>query len=108
MEHLTSCRGFASGYLRANYLNLSGCDLWVGIYRSVFLPPGPLISGVSLRVVDWSSALAGNIIDAENAKTAMLLPAGCAIIGALLALSLLKLLNPTRSSHEACSGTGDG
>ncbi|WP_346036021.1 hypothetical protein [Brevibacterium picturae] len=34
------------------------------------------------------------------AKTAMLLPAGCAIIGALLALSLLKLLNPSRSSHE--------
>ena len=30
----------------------------------------------------------------------MLLPAGCAILGAVIALSLLKLLNPTRSSHE--------
>ncbi|TGD38480.1 MFS transporter [Brevibacterium aurantiacum] len=50
--------------------------------------------------VAFGSAIAGNIIDAANAKTAMLLPAGCAIIGALLALSLLKLLNPERSSHE--------
>ncbi|MCD1287658.1 MFS transporter [Brevibacterium sp. CCUG 69071] len=50
--------------------------------------------------VAFGSAIAGNIIDAANAKTAMLLPAGCALIGAVLALSLLKLLNPTRSSHE--------
>ncbi|MDN6666039.1 MAG: MFS transporter [Brevibacterium sp.] len=50
--------------------------------------------------VAFGSAIAGNIIDAANAKTAMLLPAGCAIVGAVLALSLLKLLNPSRSSHE--------
>ena len=50
--------------------------------------------------VAFGSAIAGNIIDAANAKTAMLLPAGCAILGAVIALSLLKLLNPKRSSHE--------
>lgn len=49
--------------------------------------------------VAFGSAIAGNIIDAANAKTAMLLPASCAVIGALLALTLLKLLNPSRSSH---------
>lgn len=50
--------------------------------------------------VAFGSGIAGSIIDAFDAKTAMLLPAGCAIIGAILALSMLKLLNPTRSSHE--------
>jgi MFS family permease len=50
--------------------------------------------------VAFGSAIAGNIIDAHNAKTAMLLPAGCAVLGAVIALSLLKLLNPKRSSHE--------
>lgn len=51
--------------------------------------------------VAFGSAVAGNIIDAFDAKTAMLLPAGCAVLGAIIALSLLKLLNPSRSSHEA-------
>ena len=51
--------------------------------------------------VAFGSAVAGNIIDAFDAKTAMLLPAGCAVLGAIIALSLLKLLNPKRSSHEA-------
>lgn len=50
--------------------------------------------------VAFGSAIAGNIIDAYDAKTAMLLPAGCAVLGAVIALSLLKLLNPSRSSHE--------
>lgn len=50
--------------------------------------------------VAFGSAIAGNIIDAYGAQTAMLLPAGCALMGAILALCLLKLLNPKRSSHE--------
>ncbi|WCE40605.1 MFS transporter [Brevibacterium sp. BDJS002] len=58
--------------------------------------------GTSLAFgVAFGSAIAGNIIDSADAKTAMLLPAGCAIVGAVLALSLLKRLNPSRSSHEA-------
>ncbi|NJC55036.1 MFS transporter [Brevibacterium marinum] len=58
--------------------------------------------GTSLAFgVAFGSAIAGNIIDTHNAKTAMLLPAGCVILGAILALSLLRRLNPSRSSHEA-------
>src|SRR5699024_11239337 len=52
--------------------------------------------------VAFGSAIAGNIIDAANAKTAMLLPAGCAILGAVIALSLLKL--STRSGRATRSG----
>lgn len=50
--------------------------------------------------VAFGSAIAGNLVDAFGAKVAMLLPAGCAVVGAMLALILLKRLNPTRSSHE--------
>lgn len=58
--------------------------------------------GTSLAFgVAFGSAIAGNIIDTHNAKAAMLLPAGCVVLGAILALSLLKRLNPSRSSHEA-------
>ncbi|GAA1628494.1 MFS transporter [Brevibacterium sanguinis] len=50
--------------------------------------------------VAFGSAIAGNLVDHYGAHVAMLLPAGCAVLGAILALSLLKLLNPSRSSHE--------
>ena len=56
--------------------------------------------------VAFGSAVAGNIIDAFDAKTAMLLPAGCAVLGAIIALSLLKLLNPQRSRPRSPSGEG--
>lgn len=56
--------------------------------------------GTSLSFgVAIGSGIAG--IDVFDAKTAMLLPAGYAIIGVILALSMLKLLIPARSSHGA-------
>ncbi|PHU46275.1 hypothetical protein CSW77_26485, partial [Shigella flexneri] len=51
--------------------------------------------------VQWAAVPpAGDRLD-EHPSPLMLLPAGCAVLGAIIALSLLKLLNPSRSSHEA-------
>src|SRR5699024_12008427 len=56
--------------------------------------------------VAFGSAIAGNIIGAANAKTAMLLPAGCAILRAALAVLLLQSLYPKPPGPEARAAEG--